>query len=169
MQIQHYQRQDQNIKWSHSFCSPQSLLIDDPSGTGGYGGKPNNQKHPINSLRLGNSDSAATYRILTRNAAKSTKSEKGETRLPKLKCRDTYAPPQLPMRHKLGSDPRQDVTKEVEKPERLPTRKRKTLHSEEPSYEIEKILDHKYDECDVCYFHLILGKVEHIHRTSMSC
>jgi len=66
----------------------------------------------------------------------------------------------MPTRRKLGSDPRQDVTKEVEKAECLPTRKRKTLHSEEPSYEIEKILDHKYDESEVGYFHPLLGEVK---------
>ena len=56
----------------------------------------------------------------------------------------------MPTRRRLGS---QDTAKVVRKAERLPAPKRKTLHSEEPSYEIEKILDHKYDECDVSYFH----------------
>lgn len=57
----------------------------------------------------------------------------------------------MPMRRKLALDPRQDVTAvEVEKAAHSnSTRKRKTLHSEEPSYEIEKILDHKYDEYEV--------------------
>jgi transcriptional regulator of NAD metabolism len=75
----------------------------------------------------------------------------------------------MPRRRNFDLEPCQDVAVEVEKAECSNlTPKRKTLHSEEPSYEIEKILDHKYDECDVGYLHPILGEVKHIIRTSMS-